>query len=334
MNEAKNLIAILVVDDDPFIGKILKKAISDIGYLCYTAPDAQQALLILNDHEIDILITDIVLPDKSGLELAQIAKQKYNCDIMLITGFEKTIKYEDAIEQGAKDFIKKPLSPEEIIIRLNRILFERKIILMQKKTEEDLKQNLEKLKRLFESTVNALTSSLEKRDPYTSGHQKRVANLACKIAEGMDLSEDQVYGIRLAGLLHDIGKISIPVDILIKPSKLDEMEFEIIKQHPQIGYEIIKDIEFNQPIPLTVIQHHERLDGSGYPSRLKAKDIIPEAKILAVADVVEAMTSSRPYRASLGIEKALEEITTHKGTRYDRRAVEICIKYIKKNGLP
>jgi len=334
MDKIKSHITILVVDDDPLISELLKNAIMNIGYICYTAPDAEQALTVLNEHDIDVLITDIVLPRKSGLELADMARKKYNCDIMVMTGFEKGIKYEDVIEQGAKDFIRKPLSPEEVMVRLNRILYERKIILLQKKTEHELKMNIERLKRLFEATVNALASALEKRDPYTSGHQKRVATIACKIGERMNLPQIQIDGIRLAGLLHDIGKISIPIEILIKPSKLDDMEFEIIKQHPQIGYEIIKDIEFERPISQIVLQHHERLNGSGYPSGLKSADIIQEAKILAVADVVEAMTSHRPYRVSLGVQKAIDEIASNKGILYDTSIVDACIDYIKDKGMP
>ncbi|MBN1797870.1 MAG: response regulator [Spirochaetales bacterium] len=334
MNSFKSHITILVVDDDPLINNLLKNSITNIGYNCYTALDAEQALTILEKHDIDVMIADIVLPRKSGLELAKITRKKYNCDIMVMTGFEKGIKYEDVIEQGAKDFIRKPLSPEEVMVRLNRILDERKIIFLQKQTEQKLKTNIDRLKRLVEATVNALASALEKRDPYTSGHQKRVATIACKIAERMNLSQIKIDGIRLAGLLHDIGKISIPVDILIKPSKLDAMEYEIIKQHPQIGYEIIKDIEFERPISQIVIQHHERLNGSGYPSHLKSEDIIQEAKILAVADVVEAMTSHRPYRVSLGVEKAIAEIDSNRGVLYDAPIVDACIDFIKNAGMP
>jgi len=334
MDNTTSHISILVVDDDPLISDLLKKAISNAGYLCFTAPDAEQAISILEKNTVDVIIVDIVLPQTSGLELAKTVRSQYSCDIIVMTGFDEGIKYEDVIGQGAKDFIRKPLSPEELVVRLNRVLFERKIIRIQKQTQYELEMNFEKLQRLLEAIVHALASALEKRDPYTSGHQKRVAIIACKIAERMSCTHEQINGIRLAGLLHDIGKISIPVDILIKPAKLDQMEYEIIKQHPQIGYEIIKDIEFNQPIAIIVVQHHERLNGSGYPGRLKSDDIIPEAKILAVADVVEAMTSHRPYRASLGIERAIDEISKNRGILYDSRTVDACIEYLKEKGLP
>jgi putative two-component system response regulator len=332
MDSMQSRISILVVDDDPLVNEILSNAVCKAGYMCYSAPDAEQALGILKQNNVDVMIADIVLPRKNGLELAKIAKSTYNCDIIVITGFEDGIKYEDVVGQGAKDFIRKPLSPRELIVRLNRIISERRMISLQKKTEHELKENFEKLQRLLEGTVNALASALEKRDPYTSGHQRRVATIACKIAERLNCPQVQIDGIRLAGLLHDIGKISIPVDILIKPAKLDENEYEIIKQNPQIGYEIIKDIEFNQPISVMVIQHHERLNGTGYPAGLKADEIILEAKILAVADVVEAMTSHRPYRVSLGIDRAIEEIARNKGILYDTQIVEACIDFLKEKG--
>ncbi|HDZ26432.1 MAG TPA: PAS domain S-box protein [Candidatus Aminicenantes bacterium] len=205
-------------------------------------------------------------------------------------------------------------------------------ITVRKKAEEELIKSLERYQKTFEQTINALVSALERRDPYTAGHQKRVANLAYAIAREMDLPEEQVEGVRMAGLIHDVGKIQIPTEILIKPDHLSEIEFVMIKMHPQIGYEIVQSIEFPYPVAMIVLQHHERMDGSGYPSGLFGEHILPEAKILAVADIVEAMSSHRPYRPALGIGKALEEISKHKGFLYDPGPVNACLKlfYEKK----
>lgn len=326
-------ICILVVDDEPVICNLLKQAINNIGYLCYAAPNAKKALKILEKNHIDVLITDIVLPGKSGLELTSMVREQFDCDVMVMTGFERGMKYEQVIGLGAKDFIRKPVSPEEIIVRLNRILTERKLLVLQKQTENELKKYIARLKNLLENTVNALASAFEKRDPYTAGHQKRVAKIACGIAARMQLSENHIQGIRIAALLHDIGKISIPVDILSKPGKLNDIEFALIKQHSQTGYEIIKEIDFNYPIALTVLQHHERLNGKGYPFGLKSDDIIQPAKIIAVADVVEAMTSDRPYRPGLGIDKAIAEINDNKGVLYDPDSVEHCIATFKSRDI-
>jgi putative nucleotidyltransferase with HDIG domain len=164
------------------------------------------------------------------------------------------------------------------------------------------------------------------RDPYTAGHQERVAHLACAIAGKIGLSEERVEGLRVAGLLHDVGKVSVPAEILSKPMTLTPAEFDLIKAHPQTGYEILKGIDFSWPVAEIVLEHHERLDGSGYPRGLKGEAISLEAKILAVADIVEAMSSHRPYRAALGTDKALEAITKDKGTLYDPGVVDACVE--------
>ena len=204
---------------------------------------------------------------------------------------------------------------------------------LEKKVKErtsELRATLEKLERLFEATVGALASAVEAKDPYTAGHQKRVAGLACAIAREMKLPEEQIDGIHVAAIVHDIGKIHIPAEILTKPGNLSKIERSIINTHPQSGYDILKAIEFPWPIAKIVFQHHERIDGSGYPEGRSGKDILLEAKILAVADVVEAMSSDRPYRKSLGIKKALAEISEKKGILYDANVAKACLILFSK----
>lgn len=181
--------------------------------------------------------------------------------------------------------------------------------------------------------IPVLTLVFETRDPYTADHQKRVAKLAAAIAAEMGLSENQVEVIRLAGGIHDLGKISVPADILNKPARLSEIEYNLIKIHPETGYNILKDIDIPWPIALIVLQHHERLDGSGYPGRLKDGDIIPEARIMAVADVVEAIASYRPYRPTLGKDKALDEISKNRGLLYDAQVVDACLSLFQAKGF-
>lgn len=198
-------------------------------------------------------------------------------------------------------------------------------ITARKRVEEELNRSLVRLQKTFEDTVNALVSALERRDPYTAGHQRRVANLACSLAQEMGLSKRKVEGIRLAGIVHDIGKIQIPTEILIKPTHLSEIEFVMIKTHPQVGFDILKEIEFPYPVAQIILQHHERMDGSGYPAGLRGNEIFLEARILAVADVVEAMSSHRPYRPALGIATALDEIKKYSGIIYDSKSVDACV---------
>jgi putative nucleotidyltransferase with HDIG domain len=210
----------------------------------------------------------------------------------------------------------------------NSMLFEK-----NKETTEVLledKDNLEKLvnklRDMLGSIIEAISVMLEKKDPYTAGHQQRVSDLARAIATEMGLTKDQIDGIRIAGIIHDIGKIGTPIEILSKPGELDYNEFELIKKHVLVSCDILHSIDFPWPIEKIVKQHHERLDGSGYPSGLKGDEICIEARIIAVADVVEAMASHRPYREALGEEEALKEIVTNKGIKFDERVVETCLK--------
>jgi PAS domain S-box/uncharacterized domain HDIG len=206
-------------------------------------------------------------------------------------------------------------------------------IMQRKKVQNAFKEGNEKLQRVLNATIRALASAVEKRDPYTAGHQQRVAQLVTAIAHEMKLSEEQVTGVQTAAMIHDIGKIYVPAEILSKPSKLSSFEFMMITVHPQVGYDILKDIEFPWPVADIVLQHHERMDGSGYPHGLKGDAILLESRILIVADVVEAMASHRPYRPALGIDKALDEILHKKGVLYDPVVVDSCINVFMRQGF-
>ena len=196
----------------------------------------------------------------------------------------------------------------------------------RQRAAEALKESLARVTEVQDGTIQALVTVTEARDPYTAGHQRRVTQLACAVARELGLPADRVAGLRVMGLLHDLGKISIPAEILSKPGKLSATEFGFIKSHAQAGYEIVKEIQFPWPVAEVILQHHERMDGSGYPRGLTGPDIILEARILAVADVVEAMSSHRPYRAALGLDQALEEIAQKKGILYDPEVADACIK--------
>lgn len=199
--------------------------------------------------------------------------------------------------------------------------------------EGRVRQTLEQLKESLEQTVRAIATTVEMRDPYTAGHQRRVANLAAAIARELGMTEDEIEGVYVAGVIHDIGKIHIPAEILSKPGRLNEIEYGLIQTHPQVGYEIVKDIHFPWPVADIVLQHHERLDGSGYPGRLTGDQIVVGARIIAVADVVEAMASHRPYRPGLGITRALEEIERKLGVAYDAQVVRACLILFSSKGF-
>jgi len=197
----------------------------------------------------------------------------------------------------------------------------------------ELQISLANLRKALGGIIQAMSLAIETRDPYTSGHQQRVADLARSIAQEMGLPEDQVDGLRMAGIIHDLGKIAVPAEILSKPTKLGNIELALIKIHPQTGYDILKDIDFPWPVAEIALQHHERMDGSGYPQGLKGKDILLEARILAVADVVEAMASHRPYRPALGMDAALDEIAKNRDTLYDPEVVDACLRLFREKGF-
>ena len=199
-------------------------------------------------------------------------------------------------------------------------------------SRKQIETTLNDLRKALGGTIEAMALTVETRDPYTAGHQRRVANLARSIASEMGVSKAQIQGVRMAGVIHDIGKISVPGEILSKPGNISQNEFGIIKEHPQVGYNILKTVDFPWPIAQIVLQHHERMDGSGYPNGISGENILLEARILAVADVVEAMASHRPYRAALGINLALNEISKNRGSSYDSKVVDACLRLFNEKG--
>ncbi len=311
---------ILVVEDDDDCRRVLLEFLELTRFCCREASNASKALEVLRQENIDLVVSDIKMDGKDGVELMQEAHQDYpNIPFIIMTGYAPEYSYEDIINAGASDFIAKPFSMGELRAKIRRIQKEKNIL-------RQLQQTLERVKRLFENTVGALASTLEKRDPYTAGHQHRVGDLACAIAREMGLPEERVDVLRLAAFVHDIGKVGVPTDILTKPGKLSDIEMSLIRVHCQIGCEILKNVEFPWPIADMVFQHHERVDGSGYPQGLAGTEILLEARILAVADVVEAMSAHRPYRPALDIGVALEEISKNRGILYDCEVADACLR--------
>jgi putative nucleotidyltransferase with HDIG domain len=296
------------------------------AYSCDLAANGHEAMEAIIRGRYDLVISDIQMDGFTGIELMRAAKDLYpELHFILMTGHAPEYEFSDIIGAVASDFIVKPFSSWELKAKIGRIEKEQRGLLALRESNLRLSESYDQLKLVLEDSINALTAALELNDLYTAGHQKRVSDIACQIARKMELSHDQITAIRLAGLVHDIGKISIPSEILSKPSKLDELEFGLVKRHSSIGFDILKRIPFPWPIAKIVLQHHERMDGSGYPQGLSGDEILLEARIIGVADVVEAMSFHRPYRPALGIEKALEEISKNKGILYDPDVVDTCL---------
>jgi uncharacterized domain HDIG len=336
---------VLVVDDEVQILNLIKQLLEINGYTCSLASNTSQARSYLKEDTFDLILCDMHMPGETGLDFSRdVLKQQPEAAIVMVTAVDDPDLASTALKMGVYGYIIKPFKSNELVINVtnalhrrglevqNRLYQENLGKMVQERTEE-LRTTLNDLRKAMQGIVHAMVLTIESRDPYTAGHQQRVTQLASALAQEMGLSEKEVEGIKMASLIHDIGKISIPAEILSKPGKLTEIEFSLVKTHAQAGYEILKDIEFSWPIAQIVLQHHERLDGSGYPLGLKDKKILLEAKIIGVADVVEAMASHRPYRPGLGIEKALEEISQKKGTLYSTEVSDICIKLFTEKGF-
>jgi putative nucleotidyltransferase with HDIG domain len=322
---------ILVVDDERDIRETLRQGILLSGYDCMAAESGLEAMDLLRAHSVDVVISDINMPEMDGIELLRHIKADFDASVIIMTGYVDDFTYEEIVGLGASDFVQKPVRLKEIVARLQRVLLERLALHDRNDAMVALKNNLDKFQRAMVGIVQAISMAIELRDPYTAGHQLRVAELACAIGRELNLDEDAIYGLRMASVLHDLGKITVPAEILTRPGQLNELEYGIIKNHVQAGYDIIKKIEFPWPLAEIVMQHHERIDGSGYPRGLVGDEIMLEAKILAVADVFETIASHRPYRPSLGINRAIEELNVNKGILYDKGVAAACVLLMEEN---
>ena len=331
---------ILAVDDTPASLRLLTDILKAEGYEVRAAISGELALRAAAANPPDLVLLDIRMPGMDGFEVCrQLKAGTATCDVPIIfvssaSEMSETLK---GFEMGALDYVTKPYQRDELLARvrthleLNRLRNHLEDLVDERTVE--LRESERKLRASMLESITALAAIVEMRDPYTAGHQRRVAQLAVAIAHEMQLPDEQVEGIHLASVVHDVGKIRVPAEILSKPGKLTVLEFGLIKEHALSGFDILKTIEFPWPIAQIVLQHHERLDGSGYPNGLLESQILLESKIVAVADVVESMISHRPYRPGLGLDVALAEIERHKGSLFDPLAVETCIQLFWARGF-
>jgi putative two-component system response regulator len=316
---------LLVVDDTPASLKLLTELLHAEGYAVRSAISGELALRAALQDPPELILLDIKMPELDGFEVCRRLKAQpatQDVPIIFVSALSETTEKVIGFELGAVDFVTKPYQREELLMRVRTHL---EITRLRNRLEQLVEERTRALRNSMLAFITAMAATVEIRDPYTAGHQRRVADLATTIARAMHLPDHQIEGLNWSAVLHDIGKIRTPTEILCKPGRLSKLEFGLIKQHPEIGYEILKAIDFPWPIAQIVLQHHERLDGSGYPQGLTAPDILLEAKILSVADVMEAMISHRPYRAGLGLAAALSEITQRSGLLYDPAVVDACV---------
>jgi putative nucleotidyltransferase with HDIG domain len=333
---------VLIVDDEENIRIAFKAFLESDGHEVQTACQVREACLLLDKHAFDVVVSDIIMPGMKGTELLKLLhRESEDIQVIMVTGEPAIDTASEAVRSGAFDYLAKPVSGKELqkvvinaakvkVLHDEKKRLEKENHQYRTRLEELIQERTTALSEALLGIINAMSVTVEKRDPYTAGHQIRVAKLTRMIAEEMGLQKETVEGAYLAGIIHDVGKISIPAELLSKPSQLLDEEFALIKRHSQTGYDILKGIKFPWPIQDIVLQHHERINGSGYPQALSGDDILIEAKILAVADTVEAMSSHRPYRASLGIDKSLEEIRQKRDILYDAAPVDACIMLFKE----
>jgi len=370
--DTQDPIKVLIVDDQSTTRKILQALLLHRNYVVELAVDGKEALQKIRNNSPDLVISDILMPQMDGFELCHEVRRDpmlQNVRLIFYTGtYLKPAHKKLALALGASAFISKPLEPDKLfqmidnvmtatqkaiaselpaeellLLREHRDIVVEKLAEKIKSLEEEvtkrvaveatLEENRGSLRTSLIGTVVAFSRTVGMRDPYTAGHQQRVSQLSREIAQQLQLAPEQIDGLRMGAMIHDIGKIYLPAEILNKPGKIGDLEYGLVKSHAQVGYDLLKDVAFPWPIADIAYQHHERLDGSGYPRGLKGEAICLEARIVGVADVVEAMMSHRPYRSAWSREEALAEIQRGNGSEYDSEVVKACFKVFQERGF-
>jgi putative two-component system response regulator len=318
---------ILLVDDEAMIRRLLSQKLSAEGYRCEQAANAEQALEKLEEDSIELVILDIRMPGKSGLELLSEIKAKYpDTAVVMATAIDDASTAINCMKAGAYDYVTKPFNLDEVSFSVRRALEKRRLELENRDYQQHLEQKVEeqaqKIRASFFNAITALAYALEAKDVYTSGHSQRVTEISEAIAEHLGLPKETIEKIRLAGLVHDIGKIGVRESVLNKPGSLSDEEFKHVRLHSQTGERILKPIVDDKEILKAVRHHHERYDGWGYPDGLQGEQIPLLARIIAVADTFDAMTSERSYRKALTKEEACAEVERCRGTQFDPEAAD------------
>ena len=339
-------VPILVVDDESAITKMITHTLNRSGYACMSAGNANEALDLLTENPFDVVITDVRMPGMSGVDLLKTIKAKYNTDVMVMTGFTEEYDYESVIMAGASDFIHKPVSFRELIIRLKRVLRLRYLMIEREQINRKLEENVEQLVKYasqlesahqdlqyaYLDTINRLVAATEYKDEDTGDHIVRISRYCTLIAEKLGLPRETVELIQFASPMHDIGKIGIPDHILLKPDRLTKEEFDIVKTHTTIGASILENakadvLKLSHEIALS---HHEKYNGNGYPGGLSGEDIPISGRIVAIADTFDALTSTRPYKDPYPFDVAVDIILSEKGQHFDPDIVDVFIGSIEE----
>ncbi len=309
---------ILIVDDDQSIRILFEKAMKTSGYDCIVTENAEQALKVMKNSEFDVVISDIDMPGMSGIELSKIILELYNSDVIVMTGKAENYHYEGMINLGASDFVEKPFSIQELVLRINRVLKERQL-------KKEAKETHDELKKAYIDSIHRLVMASEFKDEDTGDHIVRIGEYSRLMAQKLGWSRKQISVIHYAAPMHDVGKIGIPDKIMLKPGKLTFEEFEVMKTHTTIGAKLLSRsnsgiLEMAKEI---AVSHHEKYDGNGYPSSLSGTDIPISGRIVAIADTFDALTSKRPYKDPYPPEMAFDIIRFERGKHFDPQITDM-----------
>jgi len=326
---------VLIVDDEISTRKLLVAMLREAGVWCKAAACADEGLNVLETESVDAVLSDLQMPGISGMQfLAQVRPRYSHLAFLMITGVDDIQVGVEAMKRGADDYLVKPLQIEVVMASLERALekkrlqqevenYRRHLEEMVGERTQQLRSALLQIERSYEYTLEALGAAIDLRDSETAGHLRCVAMYSTEIAKELDVAEHELKTIIRGAWLHDIGKLATPDAILLKPGALTQEEWRIMQRHAEIGYDLVKRIPFLAQAAEIILSHHERWDGSGYPRGLKARDIPLGARVFAVADTVDAMTSNRPYRSALSFEETEEEIRRGSGSRYDSQVANV-----------
>jgi response regulator RpfG family c-di-GMP phosphodiesterase len=332
MNLLSETKGILIVDDEPTVRSVVSKVLSDAGYNTFPALNGYAALNILSKEKIDLAVIDIKMPILDGEDLLRAIKSKYpDIEVIMITAYATIESAVECLKQGAYDYILKPLNLDTLTNTVNRCMG-KQILLKELSNEKKLRKKMTRLydqmDELFWGTVRSLADTIELKDIYTAGHCERMRKYALMIADSITLDKAERKDLEYAAILHDIGKIAIPEKILLKPGKLSDDDWQIVRQHPLKGTQILLPIKQLKGSILGIKYHHERYDGTGYPEKLKGGKIPRIARILLVADAFDAMTSDRPYRKALSFDHAKGELLKNSGSQFDPELAKAFVNLI------
>ena len=334
---------ILIADDEDMIRELINITLSKEGFTCFQAASAEEGLEIINNERLDLALLDIMMPGRSGIDLLKDIKQTTpETPVLMITAMNDMDTALSCIHNGAEDYITKPFNLDRVLLTVKNTLEKRRLVLENKEYQANLEQKVREqtevirtvmgeINLAYEHTLVALIRALDAREKEVGSHSERVMAYACLLAETAGISKEECVIIGKGALLHDIGKIGVSDNILLKPAKLDEEEWKVMRTHPTIGYDILSGIRYFSGAADLVLNHHERWDGTGYPKGLGGEAIPMSARIFSLVDTLDAMTSDRPYRKALTFQAVLDEVVRCCGEQFDPRLVDVFLSIPKES---